>query len=580
MSSPVKSLLIRPIEELSEPETLEPAPWAVRSAGVSRSRWAAITLVVAGCLPLVFWHFLGLLQRPHYQFVTLLPIAAALLLFRHRQHVSGEIRPLAPLPLAMLVASAVSLAVATYYWSPWLGMVSSLLAMYTCLWWAGGQSGLQSWLPAWCLCWLAVPLPFGLDEDLILWLRTITTRLASAVLDELGILHLSYANVIELPLKPLFIADACSGVHSLYVLLAVALFVALWLERGVLHTVLLLAATFVLVLIENVSRIVLIAAGFNWKMDLSDGPDHVVLGIVLFALSIGLVLSADQFLWFVLPRHAAGRIQSGANPFAADREAGGRRPLRAASWAAATVLAAVFPVIGAAEVYRMPKSLPGLAAVWSGVFELPEFGAAALPEKLEEFRRTNYATIQRAAGDPLGHESQQWTYLAPGGATALVSLDYPYGGVHDLCVCYTAIGWTITDKRVLQPHELPDVPGRDLGPVAIAHLERPLYGRAVLMFSLLDSRGTIDAVIKDLVRGDAANRVNQRLAAVPEAQADAWQAVSSKAPYVQFQLLTRFDGPVSDEGMRELTALYCEARQALTGRVRAAVNPSGSEPAQ
>src|SRR4051794_36121734 len=61
VSSPVKSLLIRPIEELSEPETVEPAPWAVGSTGSSRSRWAAITLVVAGCLPLMFWHFLGLL---------------------------------------------------------------------------------------------------------------------------------------------------------------------------------------------------------------------------------------------------------------------------------------------------------------------------------------------------------------------------------------------------------------------------------------------------------------------------------------------------------------------------------------
>ncbi|MFO1095495.1 MAG: exosortase U [Planctomycetaceae bacterium] len=571
----MKSLLIRPIAEPSEPDTIEPAPWAVPAADVPTSRWAPIALVVAGCLPLVFWHFIGLLQRPHYQFVALLPIAAGLLLYRHRQRGDSEIRPLAPLPLTTLVMSAVALAAATYYWSPWLGMVATLLAMYTCLWWAGGQSGLRSWLPAWWLCWLAVPLPFGLDEDLILWLRTVTTRLASAVLDEIGVLHLSYANVIELPLKPLFIADACSGIHSLYVLLGVALFVSLWLERGVVHTLLLLATTFVLVLIENVSRIVLIAAGFNWKMDLSDGPDHVLLGVVLFTVSIGLVLSADQLLWFVLPRREPSHARRGA----AAPEAAGRHSLRAVSWAAVTMLAAIFPVIGAAEVYRMPKSLPGLASVWSGVFELPEFGSAALPDELEGFRRTNYTTILRVAGDPLGHESQQWTYRA-GSATALVSLDYPYGGVHDLCVCYTSIGWTITDKRVLQPDELPDVPGRDLGPVAIAQMERPLYGRAVLMFSLLDSRGNIDAVIKDLARGDATQRVNQRLAAVPAAQADVWQAVSSKAPYVQFQLLTRMNGPLDERGLRQLTALYCESRQALAERVRTSVDSPAGEQAR
>lgn len=563
----VKSLLIRPVPAPPEPVRPDPAPWDVPSLNAPTSRWAPILLVAAGCLPLVFWHFVGLLQRPHYQFVVLLPVAAALLVFRHRRQWSGDIRPLAPLPLAMLLAAAGGLLVATYYWSPWLGMVASLMALYTCLWWCGGPAGLQAWLPAWWLCWLAVPLPFGLDEDLIVGLRTVTTRMASSVLDELGVLHLSYANVIELPLKPLFIADACSGIHSLYVLLAVALFVALWQERGVLHTLALLAATCGLVLIENVSRIVAIAVGFGWKMDLSDGADHVVLGLVLFALSIGLVISTDQLLWFLLPRSAIAPVRHGSVP----HPGAGRSALRTASWAVATVVAAVFPVIGAAEIYRMPKRLPGIAAVWSGAFQLPEFGADALPAEIAGFRRTDYQTIQRVAGDPLGHESQQWTYRA-GGASALVSLDYPYGGVHDLCVCYTAIGWTIKDKRVVQQHELPDVPGRNLGPVAIARLERPLYGEAVLMFSLVDNRGRIDAVIKDLARGTAAERVNQRLAAIPQAEAGAWQAVSTRGPYIQFQLLARLNGPLDDADLRTLTALYCQSREALAERVRTAAS--------
>ncbi|MBL8849873.1 MAG: exosortase U [Planctomycetaceae bacterium] len=567
----MKLSLTRVLENPSEPldSDVQPAPWAVRQpAPGPRTRWVAIMLVLSGCLPLVFWHFVGLLQRPHYQFVVLLPVAAALLILRHRQKVSGEIRPLAPLPLAMLLAAVVGLAAATYYWSPWLGMVSALLAMYTCLWWAGGQSGLQSWLPAWVIGWLAVPLPFGMDEDLILWLRTSTTRMASAVLDHFGILHLSYANVIELPLKPLFIADACSGIHSLYVLLAVALFISLWQERGILHTVTLLVATFGLVLIENVSRIVLIAAGYGWKMDLSEGPDHFVLGLLLFAISIGLVLTTDQLLLFVLPRRSAAPVRSDAY---ARESTAGRRVLRTVSWAGAMILAVVFPVIGAAEIYRMPKRLPKLEAVWSGVFQLPKFGENALPPELAGFRRTGHTEIQRVQGDPLGHESQQWIYRS-GGASALISLDYPYSGVHDLCVCYKAIGWTISNQRVIGVEELGDLPGGELGPIAYAELERPLYGRAVLMFSLADNRGQIDAVIKDVARGDPANRAQQRFAAVPADEAGAWQAVSSKAPYVQFQLLTRVNSPLDDRGRHTLTALYCQARQNLAAQVRASLN--------
>lgn len=575
-SSPVKSLLMRAVEEPPSDdaeEAVRAAPWDIqRSTEIPRSRWIAILLVLSGCLPLVFWHFVGLIQRPHYQFIILLPIAASLLILRHRQKISGDIRPLAPVPLAMLILAVVGLAGATYYWSPWLGMVASMLAIYTCLWWAGGQAGLQSWLPAWVLGWLAVPLPFGLDEDLILRLRTATTRMASAVLDEFGIMHLSYANVIELPLKPLFIADACSGIHSLYVLLGVALFLALWLERGVVHTLLLLAATFALVLMENVARIVLIAAGFQWSMDLSEGPDHMVLGLMLFAISVGLVLSADQLLWFLLPRGAVANLRPHVNPYLADRESTRfGRALRTVSWATAMLLAVVFPVIGAAEIYRMPKRLPSMDAVWSGSLKLPEFGPDALDAKLGSFQRTNYSTIKRVAGDPLGPESQQWAYKS-GNTTALVSLDYPFGGVHDLTVCYLAIGWTIEDKKIIPSSELPNIPGSELGPIAVAYLDRPLYGKAVLMFSFADKSGKVDAAIKELARGDAANRMQQRLAAIPDAQADEYQAVSSKAPYVQFQLLTRLNGPLNEQGEDALLRLYCEARQKLAARVRETQN--------
>ena len=577
MRPAVKSLLIRPSPEAqAAPSAEQTAPWAVHRSHVPRSRWIAIVLVLSGCLPLVFWHFVGLVQRPHYQFVVLLPIAAALLVFRHRQRVSNDIRPLAPAPLMALLVAIGGLAAATYLWSPWLGMVSSMLAIYTCLWWAGGQSGLRAWLPAWILCWLAVPLPFGLDEDLILTLRTSTTRMASAVLDEIGILHLSYANVIELPLKPLFIADACSGIHSLYVLLGVALFLAMWQERGVLHTLILLAATLVLVLIENVARIVIIAAGFNWRMDLSEGADHVLLGFMLFAVSVGLVASTDQLLWFLLPRGSIVPVGSrkGAYYEERKRKSGSVPVWSSLGWAAALALAVIFPVIGAAEVYRMPKQLPGLNAVWSGAYELPQFGEDALPDELAGFRRTKYTTIKRVAGDPLGHESQQWTYQARS-ATALISLDYPYGGVHDLSVCYTAIGWSILDKRVMSPAELAGMPGGEQGPVAVVQLERPLHGNAVLMFSLADRNGNIDAVIKDLARGDATDRVNDRFAAVPQTQAGAWQAVSPKAPYVQFQLLMRVNGPLDERQIDALAAMYCQARQLLAGRVESA----GSSPA-
>ena len=97
-----------PISEGAEDE-VRAAPWDVqRTTPGPRSRWVAIMLVLSGCLPLVFWHFIGLIQRPHYQFIILLPIAASLLVL---------VRTIALFELTFLTAGPDSqtLVVALYY---------------------------------------------------------------------------------------------------------------------------------------------------------------------------------------------------------------------------------------------------------------------------------------------------------------------------------------------------------------------------------------------------------------------------------------------------------------------------------
>ncbi len=237
-------------------------------------------LVLVGYLPLLVWHIGGLLQKPHYQFIVFLPIGLWLLLQRDEspeQRAPAQARGwLGTLfAAALLLVAFAGLVFASHVWSPWLGAVSALVATFACLWWACGKGNLSRWLPAWVFCWLLIPPPFGMDEDLIVGLRGVTTRMTSAVLDQLGILHLSYANVIELPGKSLFIADACSGIHSLYVLMAMALFLGLFNGRSTLHIIALLISTFGIVLFENVARLVAVAWGLRWRMDLSEGPDHM-----------------------------------------------------------------------------------------------------------------------------------------------------------------------------------------------------------------------------------------------------------------------------------------------------------------
>ena len=161
--------------------------------------WWPIALVAVGFLPLIYWHIGGLLTRPHYQFLILLPVSIWLLTAGSEPE---ELSPLARnevfLSAALLVVSWVGLVFATWAWSPWVAAVSCMVGVFGAVLGAGGWRQIRNWFSVWVFCWVLVPLPFGMDEDLIVRLRNVTTRLSSSVLDQLGVLHNSYVNVIEL----------------------------------------------------------------------------------------------------------------------------------------------------------------------------------------------------------------------------------------------------------------------------------------------------------------------------------------------------------------------------------------------
>ena len=78
----------------------------------------------------------------------------------------------------------------------------------------------RDWLPVWLVMWLIVPPPFRWDFRLIVWLQSSTSRMASMLLDVVGVQHLMEGNVLVLPGHRMLVDEACSGVNSVLVLLA------------------------------------------------------------------------------------------------------------------------------------------------------------------------------------------------------------------------------------------------------------------------------------------------------------------------------------------------------------------------
>lgn len=526
--------------------------------------------LLAGYPILLWWHLSSLLARPYYQFVIVVPILVFALLQRGRDNrtsVPGDYR-WSWLVIAALATALALLAAATWKWSPWGGMLSCLIAVFSLFWLQTGWSGVSRWLPAWVMCWILLPLPFGWDERLTVGLRGVTTQLTSRVLDQFGTLHVSYMNVIQVPAKSLFIADACSGVHSLYVLIAASLFWALYNRRTILQTVLLVFGAFGMVLFENITRLTVIVLALGWKMDLSAGTNHLLLGLLLFMLSAGLIISLDQLLLFLLPRRAPLSDDPLGKRTAKVRVESVPNDIPPRIWRGTSVLVALFVFCGFAQWFLKPGALPDLTASFQTPPTLPEMGEDGMPKELGGFSRLEYKHIQRVVGDPFGQESQQWLY----GSEPLlvqVSVDYPYDGYHDPRLCYSQIGWQVDSAEVRSaslPQQDSAKPVAADAPVAIIRMTRPLEGEAILMFSQFDWGGRITARLPDRSGvpqlGDAQRRLSALLAR-PTKSTEA----PAQLPLTQVQLLARSAEPMTPDHINRMVRFYHEFRNRVLEQV-------------
>lgn len=546
-----------------------------------------VGLVAAGFLPLLYWHFAGLLQRPHYQFLILFPLAIAMVVSTipadsPRRRTFWGVATAA----MMLIIAMAGLGLATWAWSPWLAAVASLFAFAGILLIYGGFSTFLQWLPVWVCCLVLIPIPFGLDEELIVRLRTVTTSMSSALLDQLGVLHQCYANVIQLPQKSLFIADACSGINSLYVLIGLAVFYCMYFRRGVVHTTLLVTSTFGLVLLENVTRIVFVAMALGWNRDFSSGWKHTALGAVLFCISSLLVVSTDQLLSFLLPQELLTRLRdllirrktSDAEPkTAAANTATEGSATSVGGWIA---IAAVFPLLGAWQFVRMPADAPSLAAIFPASFDLPEFGKDSLPSSIEGYELMGYEMIRRVDGDPFGKAGQRWTFQK-GNIQAGISLDYPYDGTKDLTECYSLVGWEIPAQEVLSSETLKKMGVESgQGAMAVCQLKREFYGTAELVFSTFDTSGTSEALLKDVAKGTATDKVSRRWNFArndADTEPPVPQTSKHSGPKLQVHLLATGASELTAEERIELLKLFTVCRERIVSKVVAESGQASEE---
>jgi len=229
---------------------------------------------LASYVPFLYLYFRSLWRfHPHYEFFPLV-LVASVLLFCGRWP-SNEKRTsvlTAWLARLLLFGGFVLLFAAVLFVFPWFAAVGAVLAVGGLTFALAGSYAYSNLLGPWLLLWLVIHPPKEFDTRLVHWLQSTAAYWSSQLLDMAHVYHVLTGAVIKLPDRELFVAEACSGIHSQLALIACAAVFVVFKRRTWLHGALLLLSAVFWAGLANVARIFSVTLAWsNFALDLWRG---------------------------------------------------------------------------------------------------------------------------------------------------------------------------------------------------------------------------------------------------------------------------------------------------------------------
>jgi len=149
---------------------------------------------------------------------------------------------------------------------------------------------------------LAIPLPYIVYYSLTSPMQAIAAKCAIWGLQALGVQAQAQGNMIHLPETSLEVAEACSGIRSLYAFLAVGAMVAYSTALPLWGRLMVFLVTIPLSVAGNAVRV--LGSGLGACIigpEATKGTVHEMFGLLVFSISLGI---------FILFKKAAGKLWS------------------------------------------------------------------------------------------------------------------------------------------------------------------------------------------------------------------------------------------------------------------------------
>lgn len=269
-----------------------------------RPSWGQAVVLVALVAWLYFEVVLMLVQDwwrdPNFSHGFVVPVFSAFLIWQIRGRLAAAPSQPSWAGLAIIVMALLMLTVGIFGAEMFLSRISLVILLMGMTIYRFGWSHFRLVLFPLLFLFLMIPIPAIIFNEITFPLQLFASKLATGLLQLVGVPVLREGNVIQLAAMPLEVAEACSGIRSLISLGTTAVIYGYLLERGLFTRVLLAIAAVPIAVGANALRIV--GTGLlvqYWDADKALGFFHEFSGWLLFLLSLALLFSTHKLINFV-----------------------------------------------------------------------------------------------------------------------------------------------------------------------------------------------------------------------------------------------------------------------------------------
>ncbi|QDV63211.1 exosortase U [Crateriforma conspicua] len=474
----------------------------------------------AACVPLLIPYFADMWAAPHYQYFPFVFLAVGALIYTRsdRQYYP----PAGWLGWSLVVLGIATLALAIVNQAVWLGGFAFVLIGIAFVASLRGDEDISLLALGFPLLML-VKLPLNLDTLLIQNLQNLTTELSSVMLDVFGVSHAIEGNIIKLADRELFVAEACSGIQSVFTLAFLASLLVAFLRRRLWLAPFYLAIAILLAVAGNVVRVTTVALAAVWNgTDLSSGISHDILGYTTLALAAALLLSFDQLIitllhpveftsdgmldnplvrfWNFLVSDAPQPDQRSSYRSFDESESRRYRNQQLPGWMQSAIenplvrygfvgVAGLLMLASIGQLVRMQSRAPTQTVHSSDALFAP--APDMWGDGFEIFQFSDHTTARDGNNPRLGENADLWQ-VQVGELVGQVVLSQPYSGWHELCVCYQNLDWELVNRDVVDDVDIKVMPElSDDESFVTARFKRPGGQEGLLMFSAVSYDGSI-----------------------------------------------------------------------------------------